>query len=80
MSQAFTDQLKQVISEFETLGYSHTKEAAKQMRTVCELHNWSKKNLQTLQIDLVVWRAWCSLHKEKALMGKIDKLLDQHFD
>jgi hypothetical protein len=80
MSQAFTDQLKQVVSEFETLGYNHTKKAAEQVRIVCDLHNWSKRNLQTLQCDLVIWRAWCSLHKEKALMGKIDRLLNQHFE
>jgi hypothetical protein len=60
MSQAFTDQLKQVVSEFETLGYNHTKKAAEQVRIVCELHHWSKKNLQTLQNDLVIWRAGCS--------------------
>ena len=80
MSQAFTDQLKQVVSEFETLGYNHTKKAAEQVRIVCELHSWSKKNLQTLQGDLVIWRAWCSLHKEKALMVKLDRLLHDHFD
>ena len=45
MSQAFTDQLKQVVFEFETLGYNHTKKAAERVRTVCELHNWSKRNL-----------------------------------
>jgi hypothetical protein len=80
MSQAFTDQLKQVVSEFETLGYNHTKKAAEQVRIVCDLHNWSKNNLQTLHKYSVIWRAWCSLHKEKALMAKLDKLLEQHFD
>ena len=80
MSQAFTDQLKQVVSEFETLGYNHTKKAAERVRIVCELHNWSKKNLQTLRDDLIIWRAWCSVHKEKALISRIDRLLHDHFD